>query len=398
MSLPQVDSLHAAVGNLAKLLDTVDTEYIPAGESAGRVLAEPLKADRDSPALSVSAMDGYALRFQDISQSPLPVRATTTAGAAPTHVEPGTAVRIFTGGAVPRGADLVIKREDTIESPEQVTICVSSDALQAGLNVRRQGENVLRGSEVLPAGTVVDAAAMAAVASFAGTEIGVRKRVRVSLLNTGDELAQPGQAVEDWQIRDSNGPMLEAWLSSLPWLECVRRLQVADRLEEVQETLTAAVQDSHAVILTGGVSMGDTDYVPEAIERLGGSTVFHRLPIRPGRPVLGAQVDGKLILGLPGNPVSVAVTSRVIGLPLLKQLAGLNPIMQPLAKVSVTDADDATLPLVWYRLVQVDANGAVRYAQTRGSGDLVSLAQSSGFVQVPAGASGPGPWPLYRWT
>jgi molybdopterin molybdotransferase len=126
--------------------------------------------------------------------------------------------------------------------------------------------------------------------------------------------------------------------------------------------------------------------------------VFHRLPIKPGKPVLGAVTsNGKLIVGLPGNPVSVAVTATAVALPLLRYMAGFSAPLLPRPKVLVDDFDDQQLPLMWYRLVEIAADGRVSLMDSRGSGDLVSLARSSGFVALPAGMSGAGPWPLYLW-
>ncbi|MEM7474232.1 MAG: molybdopterin molybdotransferase MoeA, partial [Planctomycetota bacterium] len=271
------------------------------------------------------------------------------------------------------------------------------DQIAKGANIRRRGENSLAGDTIIAKGTYVDSAAIAALASFGTPRVSVLNKVRIAILNTGDELAQPGEPVEDWQIRDSNGPTLKAWLAQLPWAEVTEVQHVGDTLEQVQATLKEQLQRVDAIILTGGVSMGDTDYVPKAVESIGGEIHFHRLPLRPGRPVLGAARDGKLILGLPGNPVSVAVTSRVIGLPLLRKMAGLKPILVTPPEVTLEESDDRSLHLVWYRLVEAGADGKLRLAASKGSGDLVSLARSVGFVRLPAGDSGCGPWPFYAW-
>lgn len=398
MSLPQVDEVSASIERLSDLLQTVETESISIDQIVGRVLASPLRADRPSPALDVSAMDGYALRIEDASTGSIPVADTTCAGSEPVDLPSGSAVRVFTGAAVPAGTDCVIKREDTIESETSIQLSIAIDSLRRDLNVRRQGENTPQGAEILPTGTLIDPAAIAAVASFGNRESKVFRKLRVAILNTGDELAYPGEYVEDWQIRDSNGPTLEAWLSGLPYIELTSRLHVGDTLESVEVAISNALSDNDAILLTGGVSMGDTDYVPKAIENLGGQTVFHRLPIRPGRPVLGAQRNGKLLLGLPGNPVSVAVTSRVIGAPLLRKLAGITPSSLPRSTAMIADADDKQLHLMWYRLVNLDTDDKFRFAKSLGSGDLVSLSRSYGFVEIPIGASGEGPWPLYSWA
>ena len=142
--------------------------------------------------------------------------------------------------------------------------------------------------------------------------------------------------------------------------------------------------------------MGDTDFVPAAIQSLGGEIVFHRLPIRPGKPVLGGVIDGKLILGLPGNPVSVAVTARVFGLPLLRKLSGCpTPAVRP--SVELSAGHDKPLDLTWFRLVNMDDQGQLQLTRSQGSGDLVSLSHSCGFVEIPPGQVGQGPFQLTLW-
>ncbi len=394
--LPQIDAVTSAIESLAERLQTVGVESCSTEQAFGRVLSEPLLADRDSPAIDVSAMDGYAIRLSDLLGEPLPVLAIAAAGSAPQSLTPGTAVQIFTGAAVPPEADCVIRREDTLELPGRVKIEVPVESLQRGQSIRRRGENTRAGDVVLPEGTVLNAPAVGAVATFGRAQVSVRRRVRVVVLNTGDELANIGAEVQPWQIRDSNGPLLEAWLRQFAWIDFVCRKHVGDTLELVQSAIETHLAEADAILLTGGVSMGDTDFVPEAIAKLGGEVAFHRLPIRPGRPVLGACLGGKLLLGLPGNPVSVAVTSRVIGLPLLRKLAGITPTEEPLERCELAEADEKTLSLVWFRLVKIDRNSTVKLIGSQGSGDLVSLSLSHGFVEIPVGGSGNGPW-LVRW-
>lgn len=396
MQLPQASRVAAAIEQLSTRLQRVDQERVPNALAAGRVLAEELIADRPSPALDVSAMDGYALRLQDALPATLPVQSTAAAGSAPQTLQPGHAIRIFTGAAVPTGADCVVRREETIEHPDEVRLTIPIAELQPGQNIRKQGENSPQGASLLAAGSAVDAASIAAVASFGASDLPVYRTVRVAILNTGDELAAPGAAVEAWQIRDSNGPTLAAWLSQLPWVTTTQRLRVADSLASVQAALAEQVDRCDAIILTGGVSMGDTDYVPAAIESLGGEIVFHRLPIRPGRPVLGAVLNGKLILGLPGNPVSVAVTARVFGEPLLRKLAGCE-CAAPRLSVQLAESDGKQIDLTWFRLVTINSLGEINLTQSQGSGDLVSLSQSCGFVEIPPSENGQGPVRLTLW-
>ncbi len=395
-SLPQVDAVQAAIGRLASQLDVVAEETVPVDAAEGRILSQALLADRDSPALDVSAMDGYAIHIASTKSATLRVQATSAAGKAPLELETGAAIRIFTGAPVPAGADCVVRREDTLEGDDEVTLQLPLDQLQPGKHIRRRGENSQGGGSVLEAGTLLNSAAMGAVASFASAHVSVFRRPRVAVLNTGDELVAAGQPAQPWQIRDSNGPLLTSWLGRLPWVQLAGRRPVIDRLQDVQQALDQALNDADAVILTGGVSMGDADYVPEAIQQIGGEIVFHRLPIRPGKPILGALRAGKLILGLPGNPVSVAVTARRFGLPLLTHLAGgTETAPEPL--VQVPEADDKQIDLIWYRLVRLDSSGRARLVESRGSGDLVSLGASHGVIEVAAGQSARGQWPLFAW-
>lgn len=396
-TLPHLDAVEAAVASLASRLDCVGSENLPTIQCAGRVLAEPLLTDRDSPAIDVSAMDGYAVRLADVGPEPLPVAHTIAAGSPPLPLPAGYAMRIFTGAPVPPEADCVVRREDTRESPDRVVVQCPVEALQLGQHIRRRGENALRGSTALLPGTLLNPPAMGAVATFAPVQLRVMKKVRVAVLNTGDELATVGASVMPWQIRDSNGPLLEAWLKQMPWVEMVGRWHVGDTLEAVQATIAQRLPQVDALLLTGGVSMGDADFVPTAIENMGGEIAFHRLPIRPGRPVLGASQNGKLLVGLPGNPVSVAVTSRLVSLPLLRKLAGFSNLESPGLLVSVSEPDAKTLTLTWYRLVNVDPAGKVTLCSSQGSGDLVSLGLSQGFIEQPPGQCGSGPWKLTLW-
>ncbi len=394
-SLPQVDPLTAAIGRLAETFERVSTEAISPSLCSGRILAEPLVADRDSPALDVSAMDGYALRVDDLSQQKIEIAGVAAAGQAPQELPPGKAIRIFTGAPVPTGAELVVKREDTSEFERHIEVQAESAQLPAGLHIRRQGENSSIGDTVLPSGTEISSQHMGAIASFATSEVAVCRKLRVVVLNTGDELVEAGRSVQPWQIRDSNGPVLESWLSQFPWIVCVGRHRVVDQLPSVASAIEQHAEQVDAILLTGGVSMGDADFVPDAITGLGGEIVFHRLPIRPGKPVLGGRLAKTLIVGLPGNPVSVAVTARVVALPLLRALTGCIEFLQP--QVELANPDDKTLSLTWFRSVHTDAAGAVYLTHTKGSGDLVSMANSAGFVRIPPGQSGAGPWQFYSW-
>lgn len=398
MNLPQLDPVEAALAKLTAKLQTVECESVATLQAMGRILSEPLLADRDSPPYDASAMDGYAICLEDLvgMSDPirLPIRGIAYAGRAPIDLAEQSAVQIFTGGCVPTRANCVVRREDTVEQKDYVELRVPLASLRNGQNVRYQGENIKTGVPVLLAGSEIDPATISSLATFGLAQVPVRRQIRISLLNSGDELVEAGQSARPWQIRDSNGPTLRSWLNRLSWAMVVDQARLQDNLDEVKQSLSRSLDQSDLLIVTGGVSAGDTDFIPAAIAELGGEIVFHRLPIRPGKPVLGAILDGKPILGLPGNPVSTAVTARVFGQRVLDHMAGRYPRRE--LRMRLENPDDKVLPLTNFRLAQF-AGESVRLVESRGSGDLVSMAQSDGFVEIPAGQSGSGPWKFWLW-
>jgi molybdopterin molybdotransferase len=399
MKLPQLDEVELAVAKLAERCNSVTDELVPIEQALGRVLSLPLTADRNSPATDVSAMDGYAVRVADLqalvsSNARIQIGGVACAGRPPLRLEAGKAVQIFTGGCIPTNADCVIRREDTLESAGEFELRIPLASLSVGQNIRRRGENTTAGQVVLAAGTEITTATIGTLASFGRPMISVRRVLRVSILTSGDELIEPGESVQEWQIRDSNGPTLRSWLSRLRWATLVHLARVKDDLASTRQALQSALDVSDVVIVTGGVSSGDTDFIPKAIVELGGEVVFHRLPIRPGKPVLGAYCQDKIIFGLPGNPVSTSVTARVIAQPVLERLVGR--LTRGNLYLPLVDPDENRLSLIWYRLIRLDGDGC-RLVDSRGSGDFVSMAQSDGFIKVPAGLKGSGPWPAWLW-
>jgi molybdenum cofactor synthesis domain-containing protein len=375
-------------------------------------LARPILNFRDSPALDISAMDGYAFRYSELENRLLrpdsdqaqaggdcfEVTGVAAAGARRLVLSPDTAIRIFTGGVVPQGADVVIPRERCREESDRVWVTIPLDQIPLGWNIRRQGENAKQDEVGLLAGCCIDGPRMSSIVSMnREAQIDVSRKVRVTIINTGDELMGMDSPIEAWQIRDSNGPLLESMLRACPWIEW-NRVSARDDLSEIQTRLKEALDVSDAVLLTGGVSMGDTDHVPAAVRHCRAEVIFHRLAIRPGAPVLGAVgSEGQLIMGLPGNPVSVAVTFRRLGLELLDRMARRVSGRRKW-KIQVVGSDTKTLGLVWYRLVQIQADGTALLLANHGSGDIRSLGLSDGFIEVPPGSLSQGMFPFYDWN
>ena len=366
----------------------------------GRVLAASVNADRDSPAADVSAMDGYAVRLSDLAaKGPIPVCGQSAPGAPPPELGDGAAVQVFTGAMVPTGAEVVIKREDTEESDGSVRFLPSALSASMGEHIRRAGENAKVGGPVLAAGTRVTAAQHATMANFGTTHADLFAAVRVALITTGDEVGAVDQsAPKPWEIRNSNRESLTALWENDASVNLVSTDHCIDDRERLQQTVERRLGECDAVLLTGGVSMGDFDYVPDVIRAAGADIVFHGIPQRPGKPMLGAATDGgKLVLGLPGNPVSATVGGRRMAMPLLSKMSGNLKWYPVPTLVRIRQAGPRSIPLYWFRLVRMVESGFAEIVPTQGSGDLVSLGQSDGFVEVPPGASGEGPWAYYRW-
>ncbi len=388
----------SAFSSLSDCIEAVSHEAIEWKESRGRILFEDIVSDRPSPPIDVSAMDGYAIRLSDIGNEPIGVAGTIFAGQPVQPLPLGQAMRVFTGAPVPKEAECVLRREDTEELSNAIRVKSNMAFPNQGENIRKQGENAEQGQTVLQIGSRVTPSAMSAMATFGYPEVDVHRRIRIIIVNTGDELRNIHETVEDWQIRDSNGPCLEMLLANDPTFDLVARVRLPDDLASLRRVLAQWIPEFDAILLTGGVSMGDSDFVPKAIEQAGGRIIFHKIPIRPGKPILGAcGPQGQLILGLPGNPVSVLVTARRLGIPLLRKLAGSRDWESHPSLMKIANPDEKTIGLVWFRLVRKIGPGVAELLDSRGSGDIASLSQSDGFVEIPPNEHGPGPWPYYEW-
>lgn len=387
----------ALEAHLSKL-GPVGIEMLGWRDACGRVLAEPLVADRPSPPSDVSAMDGYAVRLADLARGRLDVAGDVFVGRPAPPMPQGKTLRIVTGALIPAGAEAVVRREDVVEHGDHITIGPETLHTQRGQYIRRAGENARAGEAIVPAGTVIAPPVMAAMATFGAARVSVYRRVRVGVLITGDELLPPDGRPEPWQLRDANGPALRAMIACRPWCELRDCRHVADEPEPMSAALRELLRDCDAVFITGGVSMGGRDHVPSVVQAAGAEIIFHRLPQRPGKPILAAVGPaGQAILGLPGNPVSVMVTARRFGVPALAKRAGLtDPAPSPPA-VTLAPDDGRRLDLWWYRPVRLAAAGLAEFLDLRSSGDVAATARSDGFIELPPGEGGSGPWAFYAW-
>lgn len=391
-------SLDEVIASLCRRVTAVETEIVAWQDSAGRVLAKAIHLDRASPACDVSAMDGYALRLRDAAHRTLKVSQEIAAGAEARPLEAGTAARIFTGAMIPPGAELVIPREQLTELAESIRLPTDLE-VHAGQHIRRCGENAERGHLLAGTGQIITGPNLGAVASSGHASVRVHRRVRVGVIVTGNEILDVGDTPAAWQLRDGNGPALLGMLSGSRWMQLLAPAHVRDDLAAVAAGISARLQECDALLMTGGVSAGDYDLVPAALAQAGAEILFHKLPIKPGRPILGAvSKTGQPILALPGNPVAVLVTARRFALAALRARGGFAVHQDPPEWVEVAGEQNPPGKLTWFPLAKINGDGKVNILPGRGSGDWVAAAGSDGFVEVPPGETPAGRRRLFRWN
>jgi molybdopterin molybdotransferase len=375
-----------------RIAPVAETERVARSAARGRVTAADVMAPVDLPPFDNSAVDGYAVRHADLSadvDTRLTVAGRLTAGArADAALQSGKAVRIFTGAPMPAGADTVFMQEDVTVDGDAVIL---PRGLALGANRRFAGEDVAAGKVALPAGTVLEPQHIALAAALGITALEVRRRLKVAIFSTGDEVVEPGAPRSAAAIYDANRYLLAALLERLGAV--VTDLGIlADAPDALVGALQAAAGGHDLIVTSGGVSTGEADYVRAAVERIG-SLVFWRVAIKPGRPVAMGVIrgasnnDSAAFVGLPGNPVAVFVTFVRVVKPLLRRLSGAQP--QELLALPVRAAFAYRKKKDRREYVRValrrGADGeieAVKHPQD-GAGILTSLTETDGLLEFP---------------
>ena len=370
-------------------LQPLEPENIPLLNTLGAVLQEDICAQRDNPPADNSAMDGYALRFNDISSldqnNPLSLKVVEDipAGQKPTKsIHPGEASRIMTGAVVPGGADTVVMVEETEKKNGSVSILKPQ---KKGSHVRKQGEDFKKGDILLSKGDLVTSSNIAIIATAGYAKLSVNRKPVVAILSTGDELVDVDAKAEDHQIINSNTYLLASQV-----LECGAKPMllgiVRDRKDDIKEKLKSA-NKADIIVTSGGVSVGDYDFVKDAIQDLGSDIVFWKIAMKPGKPLTFSMLNKRPLFGLPGNPVSSFVSFEQFVRPAILKMSGHTDIFRKTIRATLTEGikkkDDGRRHFLRSTLTYINGSYSVSALSGQGSNMLASLASANSLLIIP---------------
>ncbi len=357
----------------------------PTEEATGSVLRQAVLAERDQPPFDRVMMDGIAVRYSDVADgtSEFPVQAMQAAGDAAMALEEGHCIEIMTGASLPENADCIIPVE-RISVAENVATIEDGYAAEHRQFIHPRASDHAQGTELLSPGKRITPMDIAIIASCGLTEVAASRKPSVRILSTGNELIAAGQPVAPHQIRLSNGPAIQALLEQHGYADCVQD-HIIDERAELRTRIETHLDEVDVLILSGGVSMGKADYVPEVLADLGVEVVFHRISQRPGKPMWFGMGPGKqAVFALPGNPVSALVCCRQYVIPALAKASLATPATPEFASLS---ADITFKPdLTCFQPVRLLSNAAGQVlampVKTNTSGDFTALSGTDGYVEL----------------
>ena len=381
-------SFDEALAHVIEAASPLGTDTVPLASAAGRVLAEVVVADLDLPPFDTTAMDGWAVPAAAAAAAPVRFRVAGTLGAgAPAGQLPrGWALKLMTGAPLPEGSDAIVPVEEAREEDGGTVTLLQPP--KPGAHVRRRGEVLAAGDILLSAGRRLAPADLVLAAAAGRDAVRVVRRARAGVVVTGQEVVPSGSRPGPAQIRNTNGPLLFSALSRFG-AEALDFGTVADDPRALRVTLGAALASRLDLLLTtGGVSTGEFDLVPGILEELGARPRFHRVAMKPGKPVFFAEAGSTLVFGLPGNPVSAAVTFDLLVRPALRKAAGLSPALPPaVAATLVRPVANGGSRRVFHpaRLSRDGSRLMVEAIPTRGSHDVVAHARADGLMVLEPG-------------
>lgn len=355
---------------------------VPLTDALDRILATDHYVPADVPPADNSAVDGYAIRQQDVKPgSVLPISSRIPAGTAPEPLTPGTAARIFTGSELPPGADSVVMQERVAVTDSGIEVKAE---VSEGQNIRRRGQDLAKGDLALPQGTRIRPQEMGLLASMGFARVPVLDKLKVAILTTGDELVDPGKPLVSGQIYNTNRYTLLGLLARAG-CDVVLCETIEDTREATEATLQRAAGAADLVITSGGVSVGEEDHVRAVLED-GGELSLWRLAIKPGKPLAFGTIAGTPVLGLPGNPAAVLVTFLVIGMPFIRACQGRTttvPMAESLPATFTVASPSIRKEFVRARKEMIDGQTLVAAYPNQSSGVLSSACWADGLAVVP---------------
>jgi molybdopterin molybdotransferase len=380
-------SLEEAVEKLTgSVKPIVDDEQVSVGDAVGRFLAHDVLAPNPLPLFDNSAMDGWAVRSADLqsasSNKPAALSCVATipaGGAFGGQIGPGQCARIFTGSPLPAGADAVVMQEDSRAELPRVEIF---DPVKPWENVRFQGEDVKEGAPLANAGAGINAQVAGLLSACGVAKVRVRRRVRIAIVATGNELKEPGASLKPGEIYESNRVLISTMARHIG-VETIFKEIVSDNLASTVRALRDTASDADAIVTCGGVSVGEYDFVKAAVSEVGGSIDFWRVAIKPGKPFVHATILGKPLFGLPGNPVSALVTFWLLVRPTLSRMAGAVDLSPSISFGKLAEELSNRGDRRHFMRVHLEGEGNVRLSGPQASHRLGSLASANGLVDVP---------------
>lgn len=360
----------------------LDHEKVDFLEAVGRILAEPILADSDLPPFDRSAMDGFACRAEDQDQ-PLEIIEEIPAGTYPSKkIGPGQCARIMTGAPVPRGSDLVVRVEDTRVNEEgKMEVLVKGTVS----NIRWKGEDLKKNDPILVPGQCISRQHIGMLAMVGQIRPLIYRWPSIGIITTGAELVDANQQPERSQIRNSNGPQLLAQVKGLG-LPAMNYGIVTDDPELIREKILMVIEKHDVLLISGGVSAGDYDFVPDILKATGMEIKFHKMKVRPGKPLLFATNQQAWIFGVPGNPVSTFVQFECLIKPFLMKLMGSESSEFTMPMVMGHDFQHVDSALHYFIPVRI-TSGGIFTLPYHGSGHLTAYANASGILEIPPGKS-----------
>ncbi len=377
--MSQIISVSEAKARLKHHIPKGPSSFCPIRLSNGKILAKGIVAPMDVPSFDNSAMDGYAIAWQDEGEIREVVGLVAAGDSELKSLQKGEAVRIFTGAPIPPGADTVIQQEKIIRTGNRIQF--ERNEFRKGTSVRLRGAQCKKGNEILEAGSQINPGTIALLASLGISEIEVFDLPTIALIVTGNELREIGQELSPGQIYNSSGPAIQAYLATIG-VNDIRIFHTEDDFEKVILTIREALKVCDFLLLTGGISVGDFDFVKDGLKENEVEEIFYKITQRPGKPLFAGKKKGKVIFALPGNPASVLTCFLNYVKPSILQWAGHSDSWKPTLVLPLADIFTKSVNLTLFLKAKIE-NGKIKILPGQESFNLLSFGQADGLAEIP---------------